>query len=236
MLKPVEKSSVIHQVVDEVRQYILRRRLKEGTRIPSEHELCRRLQVSRPTVREALKVLETLGFIEKIRGRGAFVRHRSRPTGVRSRHYTPDEITEASLLAHEVRLIVETRCAYLAAQRADERDLAQLEAALQKLTRSLRAREIPAAVLADIAFHNIIARSTKNSALLTLIATIEPIITENRRSTIQSFDSEALAIPHLKIYEAIKRRDPDGAAFAMGYLFPTAGDGAGRQSAHVVRG
>ncbi len=87
--------------------------------------------------------------------------------------------------------------------------------ALQKLTKALRARETPTAVLADIEFHSIIARSTKNSALLTLIATIEPIITENRRNTIQSFDSEALAIPHLKIYEAIKRQDPDGAALAM---------------------
>jgi GntR family transcriptional repressor for pyruvate dehydrogenase complex len=96
-------------------------------------------------------------------------------------------------------LIVEIRCAYLAAQRADENDLRHLEMALQKLTKALRAREAPTVVLADIEFHRIIARSTKNSALLTLIATSEPIITENRRNTIQSFDSEALAIPHLKI-------------------------------------
>lgn len=150
-----------------------------------------------------------------MRGRGAFVRRPARPFGVRSRHYTTDEIAEVSLLAHEVRLIVEIRCAYLAAQRADENDLWHLEMALQKLTKALRAREAPTAVLADIEFYSIIARSTKNSALLTLIATIEPIITENRRNTIQSFDSEALAIPHLKIYEAIKRQDPDGAALAM---------------------
>jgi DNA-binding FadR family transcriptional regulator len=65
---------------------------------------------------------------------------------------------------------------------------------LQKLTRTLRARDTPTAVLADIEFHSIVARSTKNSAFLTLIATIEPIITENRRNTIQSFDSEALAM------------------------------------------
>ena len=58
--------------------------------------------------------------------------------------------------------------------------------ALQKLTKALRARETPTAVLADIEFHNIIGRSTKNSALLTLIATIEPIITENRRNTIEA--------------------------------------------------
>ena len=199
MLKPVEQRSVIHQVVNEIRKFVLQKRLKDGARLPSEHELCRQLKVSRPTVREALKVLETLGLIEKVRGRGAFVRRPARPFGVRSRHYTTDEIAEASLLAHEVRLIVEIRCAYLAAQRANENDLRHLEMALQKLTKALRARETPTAVLADIEFHSIIARSTKNSALLTLIATSEPIITENRRNTIQSFDSEALAIPHLKI-------------------------------------
>jgi GntR family transcriptional repressor for pyruvate dehydrogenase complex len=215
MLKPVEKSSVIQQVVGEIRQFIVESRLKDGTRIPSEHELCRRLQVSRPTVREALKVLETLGLVEKVAGRGAFVRRRPRPYTARSRPFTPDEIAEASVLAHEVRLIVETRCAYLAAQRADERDLAQLEASLEKLTRALNGGDTPTAVMADIEFHNAVARSTKNSALLMLISTIEPIITENRRATIQSFDSEALAIPHVKIYEAIKRQDPDGAALAM---------------------
>lgn len=215
MLKPVERSSVIQQVVDEIRQFIIARRLKDGTRLPSEHELCRRLRVSRPTVREALKVLETLGLVEKNPGRGAFVRRPPRPYRSRGRPYPPHEIAEASLLAHEVRLIVETRCASLAAQRADESDLTQLEIALQKLTEALRAGDTPTAVLADIAFHNIVARSTKNSALLALIAAIEPIITENRRDTIQSFDSEVLAIPHLKIYEAIKRQDPDGAALAM---------------------
>lgn len=227
MLKPVEKSSVIRQVIGEIRQFILESRLKDGSRLPSEHELCRRLQVSRPTVREALKVLETVGLVEKVPGRGAFVRRLPRPYRVQGRPYTGDEIAEASLLAHEVRLIVETRCAYLAAQRADEQDLAQLEATLEKLTTALRARDIPTAVMADIGFHNAVARSTKNSALLNLIATIEPIITENRRATIQSFDSEALVIPHLKIYEAIKRQDPHGAAVAMeqhlkelmGYLF-----------------
>lgn len=125
---------------------------------------------------------------------GAFVRRRPRPYRAGGHPYTADEIAEASLLAHEVRLIDETRCAYLAARRADERDLAELEAALEKVTRALQAEDTPTAVMADIAFHNAVARSTKNSALLTLIATIEPIITENRRNTIQSFDSEALAM------------------------------------------
>lgn len=70
MLKPVERSSVIQQVVNEIRQFIIERRLKDGTRLPSEHELCRRLRVSRPTVREALKVLETLGLVERTLGGG----------------------------------------------------------------------------------------------------------------------------------------------------------------------
>ncbi len=86
---------------------------------------------------------------------------------------------------------------------------------MEKLTTALRARDIPTAVMADIAFHNAGAGRTKNPGSLTLIATIEPIITEDRRDAIQSFDSEVLAIPHLKIYEAIKRQDPDGAAVAM---------------------
>lgn len=216
MLKPIEKSSVIQQVVEEIRQFILRRRLKNGTRLPSEHELCRRLQVSRPTVREALKVLETMGLIEKVPGRGAFVRTRARRLSRQVRHYTENEIREASLLAHEVRLLVETKCAYLAAERVDDRDLAALEAALQRLTKALEAGDVSGAVLGDIAFHNAIARATKNAALLNMVTTLEPIMTENRRRTIDSFDTGYdLAIPHIRIYEAIKRRESESAAFAM---------------------
>jgi GntR family transcriptional repressor for pyruvate dehydrogenase complex len=216
MLKPVEKNSVIQQVVDEIRHFIFRRRLKDGTRLPSEHELCQRLQVSRPTVREALKVLETLGLIEKIPGRGAFVRMRNHRLNRRVRHYTEDEIREASLLAHEVRLIVETKCAYLAAERADERDIAALEVALQRLTKALEAGDVSEAVLGDIAFHNAVARATKNTALLNMVCTLEPIITENRRGTIGSYDTGYdLAIPHIRIFEAIKRREPESAAVAM---------------------
>ena len=50
MLKPIEESSVIHQVVNEIRKFVLQKRLKDGARLPSEHELCRQLKVSRPTV------------------------------------------------------------------------------------------------------------------------------------------------------------------------------------------
>ncbi|MCZ6479253.1 MAG: winged helix-turn-helix domain-containing protein [Candidatus Methylomirabilales bacterium] len=57
-------------MVSKIRQFIVKSRLKDGSRLPSEHEFCRRLQVSRPTVREALNVLETLGLVEKIPGRG----------------------------------------------------------------------------------------------------------------------------------------------------------------------
>ncbi|MGH7425820.1 MAG: FadR/GntR family transcriptional regulator [Candidatus Methylomirabilales bacterium] len=216
MLKPIEKSSVIQHVVDEVRRFIARSRLRNGTRLPSEHELCRRLRVSRPTVREALKVLETLGLIEKIPGRGAFVRTRGRRIGRQFRAYTEEEIREAGLLAHAVRLLVETKCAFLAAERADARDIAALEAALQRLTKALEAGDVSDAVLGDIAFHNAIARATKNSALLNILAILGPIVTENRRGTRGSFDTGYdLAIPHIRIFEAIKRREPESAAHAM---------------------
>jgi len=216
MLKPIEKSSVIQHVVDEVRRFIARRRLRNGTRLPSEHELCRRLRVSRPTVREALKVLETLGLIEKIPGRGAFVRTRGRRIGRQFRAYTEEEIREAGLLAHEVRLLVETKCAFLAAERADDRDIAALEGTLQRLTKALEVGDVSDAVLGDIAFHNAIARATKNSALLNMLAILGPIVTENRRGTRSSFDTGYdLAIPHIRIFEAIKRRDPESAAHAM---------------------
>src|SRR5574341_83792 len=115
-LKRIQKGSVIAQAAQEIRRLCLGNGMPEGAKLPSEHALCARLGVSRSSVREALRVLEAIGLVEKAQGKGVFVR-RNRPAYV-PRHHRPEAIQEAGPLALQLRMVLEPCCAELAAARA----------------------------------------------------------------------------------------------------------------------
>ena len=65
---------VVDEIIESLRQDIVTRRLTHGERLPSERDLSDRFGVSQPTVREAMRALETLGLVEVLHGSGSFVR------------------------------------------------------------------------------------------------------------------------------------------------------------------
>lgn len=62
---PQNRSALVHEVIDRIREYIIENGLQPGDRIPTERELCTQLGVGRSTVREALTVLEVLGAVSR---------------------------------------------------------------------------------------------------------------------------------------------------------------------------
>ena len=67
------QSSAVDFVIDSFRDALVNKRLAPGDRIPSENELATAMQVSRSTVREAMKVLSAYGIIEIVRGNGTYI-------------------------------------------------------------------------------------------------------------------------------------------------------------------
>ena len=65
---------LVDEIIETLRQDIVTRRRADGERLPSEKELSDRFGVSQPTVREAIRALETLGLVEVLHGNGSFVR------------------------------------------------------------------------------------------------------------------------------------------------------------------
>jgi DNA-binding FadR family transcriptional regulator len=75
-MKALKRKQMLYQAVqDEVKSYILQNDLKAGDPLPPETELAQQLDVSRNSVREAVKALEALGILETRQGTGLFVRH-----------------------------------------------------------------------------------------------------------------------------------------------------------------
>ena len=126
---PVRKRKVPQEIVYRIREQILSGALARGSKLPSEQELTENLNVSRQTLREALRVLEMQGLLE-IRagiGGGAFVAEVNEETahmGLINFLHSKD-LTLAHLT--EVREIIEPHFAYRAAQCITEEQIAELE-------------------------------------------------------------------------------------------------------------
>ena len=71
---PIKSTRIYEEIVRQVKPLIAEGRLKSGDRLPPERELAEKFVVSRTSVREALRALESLGLVEIRAGEGAFVR------------------------------------------------------------------------------------------------------------------------------------------------------------------
>lgn len=218
MTHPIVRVTVIDTLVERLEQAVLDGEFPVGHRLPSETELAREHQVSRPIVREALARLRERGYIETINGRGTFV---TRP-GIdalaqsvlrRIREHKSDEFTVDQL--YEVRAPVELEAVTLAATRIDTEGLAELERQLERMQRSTDDPE--AYTAADIAFHLGIAESTGNPLFSILTSPlIDLIIHGIFQSVLHTHDGMISGIEeHGVILERLRAGDAKGAREAM---------------------
>jgi DNA-binding FadR family transcriptional regulator len=185
-----------------------------GQRLPSERELAQAFAVSRPTIREAIIALELDELVEVRLGSGVYVLNRRSPAG----HESVKDIGPFELL--EARRAIEGEAAALAALRIDDAQLEQLSALIEEMRADNRHNEILMSEDADRRFHELIAISTQNSAI---IASVQMLWDARARSPqSHSLDDKNRAIglkppidEHTQILRALKRRDPDGARAAM---------------------
>jgi len=202
------------QIAEYLRRRIIGGEISRGQRLPSERELADQLGVARATVREALQILREEGMITTLRGRsgGAVVTDLGTLEELwydRIRQ-NPEELDQI----FDFRLAVETRCAYLAALRRDDDDLAVMQHSIDVLSRKDGAspsvfRE------ADAEFHNAIAHASRNERLGEAIRAARGDI---------FFPFDTLPHPvyvaptldgHSAILSAIRRMDAKAAADAM---------------------
>ena len=198
--------------------------LSPGERLPPERELVGRLGVSRTVVREALNLLEARGLISIEHGRGAVVSegstHAVRDTLGLLLRVRPKALWE--LL--EIREILEVEISGLAAERAEREDVREMRGQLDRMETLIDAPE--GYVDADVEFHALLARSTRNGVLLTML---DPVVELLRASRQVSASRPGSARRALREHEEILRRvevgDADGARRQMrAHLMNTAKD------------
>jgi GntR family transcriptional repressor for pyruvate dehydrogenase complex len=217
MFIPVSVGRISEVIIEQIRQLIHSGQLVEGSRLPSERDLCERFGVSRVTVREALRVLESSELIEiKVGARGgAFV---TTPTSGRVETGITDLLAMSGLTAMEVteaRRLIEMGVAEIACHRATLEDVNDLSALCDTAEQALRDGAYTMELSTE--FHIRLARATHNRAISMLVQSLrKPILLslEEARQAAPSMGDRGVG-EHRRLVEAIASRDVTSATEIM---------------------
>lgn len=201
--------------VEQIRELITSGRLVVGAQLPGERELCQQLAISRVSLREAIRVLESMGYVDVRPGRGTFVRSVAPGAEASMVGWLRDHTDRVEQL-FEVRELVEPGIAAIVARRRDPEVLAALDEAVAALLAASEAGELRTAIDADAAFHAILAGATGNTIIDGLMRQVIQVIGEERLASLSVPGQVARAArDHRRIRDAITDGDPDAAAAAM---------------------
>ena len=214
LIAPIKKTRIAEEVADRIRVLLLDGTLPPGEPLPSERHLAERFGVSRGSIRDALRTLETIGLLETRHGQGTFPHELSVERLVAPlasvMAYRPD--LQDELL--DVRRMFEPAVARVAAERATDEDLADLQHILDVQRQKLKAGQ--SAFAEDTAFHAILARSTGNRVVMSIMATLNDLLVESRTQSLRQKGRPARSMDgHESVVAALRRRDPEGASQAM---------------------
>lgn len=174
MFTAAEKTSKVSQgIITQIRDVILSGRLKPGERLASENDLLNQFSVSKATIREALRVLESMGLIEIKKGQngGVFIAEVDMNTTLNSiinfLHFQPISIKDITM----IRYILEPPVAEFVASRITLDDIDNLE----KMTEENLSEKVTDTSL-GIGFHRYLARLSENPILILIVDFIDNLL------------------------------------------------------------
>ncbi|MEV4351104.1 FadR/GntR family transcriptional regulator [Actinoplanes sp. NPDC049596] len=209
-MNPVSPSPLVSQVAERVRDRITSGEWGVGTKLPGEHKLALLLGVSRPTLREAMRILAGAGLVESRQGAGVFV-VAAEPRVAWAVQLRRAKITDV----YEARVALEVEAARLAAGRRTDDDLAALDAAMARRVVAAGADDATF-VDADIALHAAVVDAAHNPVLRNLFAEFVPVL---RAALIDLVQLLGLRVQrpnpgedtHAALVAAVRRQDPEAA-------------------------
>ncbi len=214
LIEPIRKTRLVEEIADRIRLLILDGTFAKGQALPAERALAERFGVSRGSIRDALRTLETIGLLVRRHGHGTFpqeldVNRLIAPLAsvLSYRHELQDELLD-------LRRMFEPAVARAAATRVTDEDIADLERILDAQRQKLTTGR--SAIVEDTAFHHVLARATRNRAVVSIMATLNDLLVESRKRTLRQKGRPGRSIlGHEAVVSALRQRDAGAAAEAM---------------------
>jgi GntR family transcriptional regulator, transcriptional repressor for pyruvate dehydrogenase complex len=211
------RRSAPEEVADSIRAWMFGRGMAPGDRLGREEDLARRFGVSRPTLREALRLLSSAHLIRATKGPGGGIFVAATPEEGIARNVSASvadmlsaDIVDIDELI-ESRLLLEVPIAGLAAQRATDHDVAELRRIVAQVPTGWD--EVGAI---DEAFHTLIAQIAGNRLVAAFVTWVAEVLQPSIRKIIEpAVVEEVMQQQHEDVIRAIERGDPDAAERAM---------------------
>ena len=202
---------LVDKVQAEIKAMIINKEYDGDGFLLPEGELAKRFEVSRATVREAVRSLEIYGYLERIHGKGLRVVDNSCQAAVQSisDYMTREELPISEVI--EARWVLEDRIAALAAQRICSEEIKRLEECV-----TIMSQEVSEEVWhkADLQFHVTLAEAAHNRVLYTMVCAYLPML-KHQMHRIGLSIVEPMRFAHQEILDALRAHDSERARQAM---------------------
>lgn len=217
MFKTVNRTTMGDEVLEQFIEMLGSGRYKPGDRLPAEKAMCEELSVSRPVLREVIRALRYMGYLEAVQGGGTYVCNKPF-----SDAYSKIKVRLALSNTHlmqlwEIRNVLEVEAAGLAAERATEAEILEIHKAFEAYKNNIDNENSNArTVQLSFRFHSLIAEATHNEMLVDMLGSIADMLTRAREKSIQVEGSNTRAVNyHRQLSEAIASRNVKRAKSAM---------------------
>ncbi len=214
--KQIKPGKISDAIAEELENNILQGVLVPGERLPSERDLAKQMEVSRPSLRDAIQKLENNGLLESRQGGGTFVKNFLSPTLSDPLAKLLENSEDASFDFLEFRMDVDAGTAYYAALRATDADRELLTACFNAMEESHGTDDPTEEAEIDTDFHMIIAEAAHNVVLLHIMRALFSLFKDgvfyNRNQLYNRPGARDMLLKqHRAVYEAIMKGDPNGA-------------------------
>ena len=213
-IAPIKSTRIYQEIVRQVKSMIAEGRLKSGDQLPPERDLAEKFVVSRTSVREALRALESLGLVDIRPGEGTFVREVSVDSLIEPLALVM--VAQRAALAELVgaRRMIEPALAALAAERATPEELQEMDRILEA-----QAKEVAAGrtgLEQDAEFHAAIGAAAHNRAITRIAHAVMDLLRQSREESLNTPGRPTRSHDdHRRLLAAIRARDDAAARRAM---------------------
>ena len=218
VFEKIRSERLSEKVAEQLRQAISDGKFKVGEKLPSQPDLAELMGVSRPSIREAVKLLELQGMIETVQGGGTVVKNIAAQEIKTPMEALLSSDKEKIMELTDVRALLEVWSAKRAATNRTEDELQRILSLVEGMEKDFETGSIHYEL--DAKFHKEIAGATHNTILTHLVGSVFDLIRESikfhrEQMFVSRRDQEKILEHHRMVYDAIRDQDPTRAEAEM---------------------
>lgn len=207
-LQPIGTQSIVDITIKRIIDAIRDGKYQLGQKLPNEYELISELQISRNSLREAMRVLSTVGVVEIKRGDGTYVCSEIKPSVIDNMIYglVFDASTSTELI--ELRQSLDEIMLKLAIDKATDADIQILKNCIQKMEEGFKSGDLNAAAAADYEFHIKMVEAAQNKFLDRIVKGVYQLFKHSILESVSTDEEFAHAVEyHTQILNVLIARD-----------------------------